>query len=457
MTNVAETAVLVATGPSEVELKADGDPTQPTSFSGSGTYTVSNKGTNRLTVLMSGRLAPVPVSGGDGAQAAAPPANASVKVTPPRVVLDPGANAQAKADVSIPPGTQQAKAMLEVLFRDEQKPNEIYATYTSSVEVPESKKPTNWKLILLIVAIVLVVLIGAGIAFFLLHKGGGKTFAIPTVKGKTVADATKTLQDEVPNCKKPCFKVETAETVSDDAAVALGNVIGTDPADKAKRGDTVKLQVMKGVEVPDVGGFDEAKAKDTLTNACAAPCFTAAVAHEPSFSVPVGVVTRTAPAAKEVEKKGTAVTVFVSNGFHELTLPASFTADLDDNIVGGASSAADLWFSPLSNKLQSGFEKASDPTAFFANFVRISPKDIGRVGCLKSVSNKAGWVNVIPLNTLSNGTHICDFTSEGAVDEVLIQSLQPTQLVIRYVVWRSRFRLPGATGLHPGVGTKKSP
>jgi hypothetical protein len=423
MTETAQTTVLVATGPNEVELTPVGDAKQPQGFSGSGTYTVSNKGANRLTVLMSGKLVAAPAGATDGAPAAAPP-NATVNVTPPRVVLDPGANAQARADISIPPGTAQTKAMLELFFRDEQKPNEIYARYTSGVGVPSSSKPTNWKLILLIVAIILVILIGAAVAFFLFRGGGdAKTFAIPAVRGMTEADATKALQEDIMGCDKPCFKVEPKQVVDADPEVQIGQVIKTDPAvdEKAERGSTVQLLLLKGVEVPDVNNRTEQEARDLLAAACEpSPCLNASSIRVPSFETNAGNAMATIPAAQKEAKKGSTVTLYVSDGSHHLVMPSEppDSADVD---VGEASKTPDLFTSKF-------FSLPVVATGTAAEFMGDSNAPIGARGC------KGPPRNGYAFSALSAGMHICLRTSAGRTAELIVAGVSST-LVLDYVVW----------------------
>jgi PASTA domain len=434
----AATGILVATGPNDLSMKAQGDEKQPTSFSGNATYTVSNKGSNRLTVLMSGRLVPAPAGVAEGgATDGGIPANVTVSVTPPRVVLDPGANAQAKVDLAIPAGTAQAKAMLEMLFRDEQKPNEIFASYTSSIEVPESKKPTNWKLILLIVAIIVIVLIGAALAFFLFKGGGGggKSFALPDVHNMSVAAATDKLKNGVEGCKAPCFDITTEEVVDPDPTVDLGNVIKTDPASgaMAKIGSTVRLTVMKGVSVPSVANLSQIDATKALTDA---GLKVNAPGSAPSFDVPAGTAMYSNPPTGAVVKTQSGVTITVSAGSHTKTLLQGSTADLDSTespskwdvalVVDGLKTSPDAHFTKLGNgPLVSECAKAS------------------------SSSNKFSWKDLVPFSDLTVGAHACVLTSKSGNAELIVKDVAPNFVTIEYVVWSSNF-FRGIAG-NPGV------
>ena len=136
--------------------------------------------------------------------------------------------------------------------------------------------------------------------------------AVPSLLNLNCNAALRILQEA--HLKGSC----PPETAGYSNTVALGQVInwsyaGKLDASRAPYGSTILIAVSKGpapIPIPSV--FE-----DTFTHAQAtlvADGFTVTQANENSTSVPVGEVTRTVPAAGSPEAKGSAVTVYVSQG-----------------------------------------------------------------------------------------------------------------------------------------------
>ncbi|HEY7439769.1 MAG TPA: Stk1 family PASTA domain-containing Ser/Thr kinase [Acidimicrobiia bacterium] len=178
-------------------------------------------------------------------------------------------------------------------------------------EIPQKKRnPWLW-----LVAGLLAALLIGGLILLLTQLGGGGGGSIDpkNVVGMQVADATRTLEGQG-------LKVKV--TNKPNADKPAGVVVSQDPSHgtKVDKGSTVDLVVSAGVgnvTIPDVSGDDFATAQDTLVGAG----FKVTQQTETSATVPKGVVTRTAPPAGSKVGKGSAVTVFVSGGPAQVTIP----------------------------------------------------------------------------------------------------------------------------------------
>jgi serine/threonine-protein kinase len=159
-----------------------------------------------------------------------------------------------------------------------------------------------------------VLLVVGGVAFALLASGGDKKqVTVPDVAGQPVAQAQAALT----NAK---FEVQL-QTVT-DAAVDRGLAIGTDPTGgtSADQGSTVVLRVSGGPgesTVPDVTGKTEDQATTALTRAG----FQVDTKTEASPSVAKGLVISQDPAGAATAEKGSTVTITVSSGTGQVTVP----------------------------------------------------------------------------------------------------------------------------------------
>ena len=138
---------------------------------------------------------------------------------------------------------------------------------------------------------------------------------VPNVVGKEVNAASSLLQSS-----QYKFTVATNNVASD--TVAANQVISQDPAAgaRASQGSTVTLTVSSGKEsvtIPDESGKDPVAAAGDLGGLG----FKVAQQTEPSATVPAGKVTRTDPPGNTSAPKGSTVTIFVSSGPNQSTVP----------------------------------------------------------------------------------------------------------------------------------------
>lgn len=163
-----------------------------------------------------------------------------------------------------------------------------------------------------LVAVVLVVSIGTWLTN---SNDGPGTAQVPSLAGKSADDAQMVL-------KKLGFDV-TLDKVNDNR-VPMDKVIETKPAEgsNADVGSTVVLRVSQGPKiaaVPDVTGKSEERAVDILTEAG----FTVAPDRKksPSATFREGDVIATNPAAKANTPQNQPITLEVSTGPEEVSLP----------------------------------------------------------------------------------------------------------------------------------------
>ncbi len=145
-------------------------------------------------------------------------------------------------------------------------------------------------------------------------SAGAEAIPVPDVIGSQLDQARLLLTAQG-------FTVVVEEVVDEEAPV--GEVVDQDPGanDEAPRGSEVKLFVSKGPaprEVPNVVGRTLAEASNLLGQAG----FAVNQTTEPSNTVPEGQVIRTDPAAGTTQDKGTTITVVVSSGPAESTVPS---------------------------------------------------------------------------------------------------------------------------------------
>jgi len=152
-------------------------------------------------------------------------------------------------------------------------------------------------------------------------------FTMPDVTGKPRADAVNQLI--AVGLQDPNTSIHSNEIDSDQPA---GTVLGTDPAAGAKvnkAGAPVTLSIAKepDIQVPDLKGQPAPTAQQVLQQ----QGLQVSVQSEASDSVQSGRVTRTDPGAGARVKKGSEITVFVSTGPQNVSVP---------NVVGQTQSQA---------------------------------------------------------------------------------------------------------------------
>jgi serine/threonine-protein kinase len=160
-------------------------------------------------------------------------------------------------------------------------------------------------------------------------SAGAEAIPVPKVIGSQIADARRLLSGLG-------FTVKEEPIPNED--VPVGEVVDQTPApdDEAPRGSEVVLQVSSGPEerpVPDVAGRTVGEASNILGQ----NGFTADQSSEPSATVAEGKVIRTDPPANTPQPKGAVVTLVVSSGPEQVTVP-SVTGLSEANAVSALQS-----------------------------------------------------------------------------------------------------------------------
>jgi eukaryotic-like serine/threonine-protein kinase len=180
------------------------------------------------------------------------------------------------------------------------------------------------------------------------------TFTMPALAGKQRAEAVNDLIGV--GLQDPNNGIANQEIDSDQPP---GTVVGSDPAAGAqvpKVGQKVTLQIAREPEIamPNVVGQESQTAQQLLQQAG----FQVSVQSEQSDSVPSGRVTRTDPGANARVKRGSSVTMFVSTGPQNVSVP---------NVVGQMQNQASQTLE------QAGFQ------VFVSQQNSNNPADNGRV------------------------------------------------------------------------------
>jgi beta-lactam-binding protein with PASTA domain/predicted Ser/Thr protein kinase len=157
----------------------------------------------------------------------------------------------------------------------------------------------------------LLLVVGAIVAGVLL-LGGGKEVTVPNVVGADQPSAELALRNEG-------FRVDTNSRTS---SRPRNTVIGQDPpgGSRAEEGSTVTLTVSEGpavARVPAVEGLTFVSARRRLARAG----FEVSRRDETSDTVPRGRVVRSSPAEGTESERGSTVTLVVSSGREQVTVP----------------------------------------------------------------------------------------------------------------------------------------
>ena len=113
----------------------------------------------------------------------------------------------------------------------------------------------------------------------------------------------------------------------------------------------------------------------------------------------------------------------------QLDIPQTFTADLDEGVVGD-SATADIWFQAVSAE-----ERYIAPR----NDARLAlggPAALGRDGCATAPLAP----DRIPIQDLAVGTHVCVLTDEGRLSEFRVLAPvgpSPGLLRIEFTTWEA--------------------
>jgi serine/threonine-protein kinase len=145
-------------------------------------------------------------------------------------------------------------------------------------------------------------------------SAGAEAVPVPDVIGSQIDDARRLLSGEG-------FTVREEPIPDED--VPEGEVVDQNPGpnDEAPKGSEVVLQVSSGPEerpVPNVAGSTLAEASNILGQ----NGFTVDQTSEASSTVDEGLVIRTDPPAGTPQPKGAAITVVVSTGAADVTVPS---------------------------------------------------------------------------------------------------------------------------------------
>ncbi|HEY6231057.1 MAG TPA: PASTA domain-containing protein [Pyrinomonadaceae bacterium] len=151
-----------------------------------------------------------------------------------------------------------------------------------------------------------------------------ETYKLPAVAALNQFGATKAL---LTGCKKgnECVQLEQVKVA--DSKVPAGMAIRTEPeaGSEVAPGDKVTLFVSTGpvqVAVRNVVGLTAQAAMDQLEKSCEpAPCVDVDVTRIPDNKVQTGLVIRTQPVPGTMVNAASKVTLFVSGGTDEVTIP----------------------------------------------------------------------------------------------------------------------------------------
>ena len=143
---------------------------------------------------------------------------------------------------------------------------------------------------------------------------GPKSVTVPDLSDYTQEDARDALE-------KLGFKVSSVTKTADSATIEKDKVVSTDPASGTSqpKGTTITLYISSGMtKVPDglVG-----QPKDTVLDKLSSMKFLPVVEQEASDKVEKGSVTRVSPGSGELVLQGSQITVYVSTGKPQVSVP----------------------------------------------------------------------------------------------------------------------------------------
>jgi serine/threonine-protein kinase len=192
----------------------------------------------------------------------------------------------------------------------------------------------------------------------LVVSSGPAPVAVPNVVGQPQATATTTLHDAG-------FVVTAIMAAS--PTVAQGDVISTTPAAGTQRpkGSQVQLSVSSGkqkVQIPSLINDTPSQAGQSLG---ALQLTVGSQVNEPSTTVASGLVTRTDPPAGSSVTVGSAVTVFVSSGPPQITVPdlSGQTQAQASAALTGAGLVGQFTAQPTTDQHQNGVVISESPGA----------------------------------------------------------------------------------------------
>ncbi|MBY5006430.1 Stk1 family PASTA domain-containing Ser/Thr kinase [Streptococcus suis] len=243
-----------------------------------------------------------------------------------------------KVDTKTLPKLSQATAeMKQPLVSSQQK------TPSPSPQVPikPKKKKLRMRYKVLIATILLLIA-----AFVTLIYNTPATVKVPDVAGQTLEAATQQIESA---------GLVVGEVTSEASSeVEEGKVIRTNPAANTSKREgsavDIVLATTETVNVPNVVKKEEAEAKQELENAG----FVVQIKYRNSDSIEEGLVIETDPKANSSQAKGSTVTMVVSEGVEQITVP---------NVVGKTQNSATQTLQDAGFKVGTITEDYSDTVA----------------------------------------------------------------------------------------------
>jgi eukaryotic-like serine/threonine-protein kinase len=238
-------------------------------------------------------------------------------------------------------------------------PTQVMGPPTAATRVappPPAEPPPSRRRWPVIAGILVLLVALAAAAFVFLSGDEAKAVTIPPVQGQSAAQAERALRD---------LGLEVDVRSIEDSDVEVGQAIDTDPAagEEAREGDTVILRVSAGpgdVAVPDVTDQSESDA----TAALRAEDFGVVPQREASDDVEEGRVIRQSPAGGQQAPRGSDVTIVVSSGPEQVTVPSLRGLDqaaAEARIRGEGLEVGSVTFQP--SEATEGTVIAQDPGA----------------------------------------------------------------------------------------------
>jgi eukaryotic-like serine/threonine-protein kinase len=228
---------------------------------------------------------------------------------------------QATAAFGAVPGPTAATAVAGAGVPPGPTDDELAAmTYPDGPLPPEDEQEKRRRRNRWLIALALVLLLaGAGLAFALTRPDKVK---VPDVVGQQYDAARIALINKG-------FRVEQERITSN---VTKGRVLREDPqpGSEVEKGSTITLTVSDGpgqATIPDVTNLTQAKATDVLKE----QGFKVTAQREPSDTIAKGRATRTSPSGGQQIERGSNVTLFISSGPAQVTVP---------NVVGQNEASA---------------------------------------------------------------------------------------------------------------------
>ncbi len=198
----------------------------------------------------------------------------------------------------------------------------------------------------------------ANASLALLVSSGPPKVAVPDVVGSSQKQADSALN-------KAGFVADNVTQFS--SSVNKGNVISTTPASGIllTKGSTVQVLVSGGtqkVQVPSLTDYTPAVAGETLATA---GLTLGNQVNESSQTVPAGEVTRTSPPAGTSVATGSAVTLYISTGPPQVTVPdvTGDTRSQANNTLNASGLTATFTTVPVSDPSKDGVVQSESPTA----------------------------------------------------------------------------------------------